>query len=106
MSDQSLAQTQASTSATTGVFALLKAKAGVKRAQIMAIYLDGKIREWYSRDDGRGGRFPRQRQRRRGSAVHHGDFTARQRALAGSRIHSGRPLMPLRLLIGSQPAKQ
>jgi len=68
MTDQSHAQTQTSTSTTTGVFALLKAKPGVTRDRVMAImpaeiratvqlYLDGKIREWYSREDGRGGVF-------------------------------------------------
>src|SRR5215510_15821514 len=62
------AQTQTSTSTTIGVFALLKAKPGVTREQVMAImpaeiratvqlYLDGKIREWYAREDGRGGIF-------------------------------------------------
>lgn len=68
MSDQSPAQTQTSASATTGVFTLLRAKTGVTRDQVKAImpaeiratlqlYLDGKIREWYSREDGRGGVF-------------------------------------------------
>src|SRR5215813_12154734 len=68
MTDQSQTQTQTSTSTTTGVFALLKAKPGVTRERIMAImpaeiratvqlYLDGRIREWYSREDGRGGVF-------------------------------------------------
>ena len=65
MTGQSHAQTQTSTPTAIGVFALLKRKPGVTREQIMAImpaeiratvqlYLDGKIREWYSRDDGRG----------------------------------------------------
>lgn len=39
MTDQSHAQVQASTSITTGVSALLKAKAGVTREQIMALVL-------------------------------------------------------------------
>ena len=65
MTDQSHVQTQASTSTTTGVFALLKAKPGVTRERVMALmpaeiratvqlYLEGKIREWYMREDGRG----------------------------------------------------
>ena len=52
-------------SPTTGVVVVLTVKAGVTRPQVMAImpaevretvqlYLDGKIREWYSRSDGRG----------------------------------------------------
>ena len=50
---------------TTEVLVMLKPKQGVTRQQIMAImpseiretvklYLDGKIRQWYSRGDGRG----------------------------------------------------
>src|SRR5689334_913586 len=68
MTDQSHAQTQAATSTATAVLALLKAKPGVTRERVMAVmpaairatvqlYLDGKIREWYSRDDGRGAVF-------------------------------------------------
>jgi hypothetical protein len=52
----------------TGVFAVLTPKAGVQREQVMAVmpqeiratvrlYLAGKIREWYSRGDGRGAVF-------------------------------------------------
>ena len=59
---------QTSTSTTTGVFAILTAKPGVKREEVMTImpaeiratvqlYLAGKIREWYAREDGRGGVF-------------------------------------------------
>src|SRR6478752_1376672 len=65
MTEQSHAKTQTSTPTTTGVFALLQAKPGVIRERVMAImpaeiratvqlYLGGKIREWYSRADGRG----------------------------------------------------
>jgi hypothetical protein len=50
---------------TTAVMVVLTAKAGVTREQVMAVmpdeirqtvqlYLNGKIREWYSRGDGRG----------------------------------------------------
>jgi hypothetical protein len=53
---------------TTGVFALLKAKPGVTRDQVMAImpaeiratvklYLEGKIRDWHARADGKGAVF-------------------------------------------------
>ena len=67
MTDPSQAQapTEARTNPTTGVFALLTAKPGVKREEVMAVmpaeiratvrlYLAGKIREWYARGDGRG----------------------------------------------------
>ena len=97
MTDQSHAQTQTSTSTTTAVFALLRAKPGVTRERVMAImpaeiratvqlYLDGKIREWYSREDGKGG-----------------VFLAKEDMLDHEYIPVG-PLMPLRLLMGaSQP---
>ncbi|WP_431016583.1 hypothetical protein [Bradyrhizobium pachyrhizi] len=59
------AQAQAASTVTTGVMVILTAKAGVTRDQVMAVmpdeiratvqlYLNGKIREWYSRSDGRG----------------------------------------------------
>lgn len=62
------AQTQATTPATTAVLVFLTVKAGVTREQVMAVmpaevrqtvqlYLNGKIREWYSRADGRGAVF-------------------------------------------------
>jgi hypothetical protein len=65
MTNPSLAQAQASSPATTGVMVIVTVKAGVTREQVMAImpaeirqtvqlYLNGKIREWYSRSDGRG----------------------------------------------------
>src|SRR5262249_48726375 len=49
----------------TGVMVILTVKAGVTREQVMAVmpaeirqtvqlYLNGQIREWYSRGDGRG----------------------------------------------------
>lgn len=68
MTVQSLAQTQTSTSMTTGVFVVLSAKPGATRDRVMVImpaeiratvqlYLAGKIRQWYSRGDGRGAVF-------------------------------------------------
>ena len=53
---------------TTEVMVILTAKQGATRKQIMAVipseiratvklYLDGKIRQWYSRGDGRGAIF-------------------------------------------------
>ena len=117
MADKSHAQTQTSTSTTTGVFALLKAKPGITRERVMAImpaeiratvqlYLDGKIREWYSREDGRGGVF----------LLNTGDVAeaksvmeslplAKENMLDHEYIPVG-PLMPLRLLMGNQSAMQ
>ncbi|MCG2637925.1 MULTISPECIES: hypothetical protein [Bradyrhizobium] len=62
---QTQSQTQAAAPAVTGVFVILTVKQGVAREQVMAVlpaeiratvqlYLGGKIREWYSRGDGRG----------------------------------------------------
>jgi hypothetical protein len=56
---------QAATPTTTGVMVMLTVKAGVTREQVFAVmpaeirqtvqlYLNGKIREWFSRADGRG----------------------------------------------------
>jgi len=61
----SVAQAQATAPTTTGVMVIVTVKAGVTREQAMAVmpaeirqtvqlYLNGKIREWYSRGDGRG----------------------------------------------------
>jgi len=68
MTEQSQSQTQPSTSTITGVFALLKAKPDTTRERVIALmpaeiratvqlYLEGKIREWHAREDGRGAVF-------------------------------------------------
>jgi hypothetical protein len=65
MAHPSVAQAQATSPTTTGVIVILTVKPGVTREQVMAVmsaeirqtvqlYLNGKIREWYSRGDGRG----------------------------------------------------
>ena len=65
IANPSLAQEQALSPATTAVMVMVTVKAGVTREQVMAtmpaeiqetvqLYLNGKIREWYSRSDGRG----------------------------------------------------
>jgi hypothetical protein len=65
MTDPSVAQAQAISPTTTGVMVILTVKSGIAREQVMAVmpaeiretvqlYLSGKIREWYSRGDGRG----------------------------------------------------
>jgi hypothetical protein len=62
------AAAQAQTFSPTGVIVLLTVKTDVTREQVMAVmpaevratvqlYLNGKIREWYSRGDGRGAIF-------------------------------------------------
>ena len=64
MTHPSAAQAQATSPTTTGVMVILTVKAGVTREQVMAVMpaeirqtvqldLNGQIREWYSRADGR-----------------------------------------------------
>jgi hypothetical protein len=115
MADKSHAQTQTSTSTTTGVFALLKAKPGVTRERVMAImpaeiratvqlYLEGKIREWYTREDGRGGVFLlNTADLAEATAIMESLPLAKEDMLDHEYIPVG-PLMPLRLLLGSQSA--
>ena len=117
MSDQSHAQTQTSTSPTTGVFAVLTAKTGVKREQILAVmpaeiratvqlYLEGKIREWYAREDGRGAVFlVNTKDVTEAESIMESLPLAKEHLLDHEYIAVG-PLLPLRLLIGSPPAKQ
>ena len=104
------AQTQTSTSTTTGVFALLKAKPGVTRDRVMAImpaeiratvqlYLDGKIREWYAREDGKGGVFLlNARDVAEAQSIMESLPLAKENMLDHEYIPVG-PLMPLRLLL-------
>jgi hypothetical protein len=117
MSDQSQAQTQTSTSTVTGVFALLKAKPGVTRERVMAImpaevratvqlYLDGKILQWYARDDGKGGVFlVNAKTVDEAESIMESLPLAKEQLIDHEYIPVG-PLMPLRLLIAGQPAKQ
>ena len=117
MTDQSQAQTQTSTSTTTGVFALLKAKPSLTRELVMAImpaeiratvqlYLDGKIREWYSREDGRGGVFLLStRDVAEAKSIMESLPLAKEGLLDHEYIPVA-PLMPLRVLMGNQAAKQ
>ena len=117
MTDTTPAQSLASTSTTTGVFALLTAKPGVTRERIMAImpaeiratvqlYLDGKIREWYSREDGRGGVFLLNTSDvAEARSIMESLPLAKEHILDHEYIPVG-PLMPLSLLTGSQSTKQ
>lgn len=68
MAFPSVAQAQAAWPTATGVLVILTVKAGVTREQVMTVmpaevrqtvqlYLNGKVREWYSRADGRGAVF-------------------------------------------------
>jgi hypothetical protein len=113
MADPSIAQTQ-STSPTTGVMVILTVRPGVTREQVMAImpdeirqtvqlYLNGTVREWYSRSDGRGAIFLLNvKDVADGHAIMEGLPLARQELMDHEYIAVG-PLMPLRLLMMTKP---
>ena len=110
MTDPSLAQAQAPSITTTGVLVVLTVKAGIAREQVMAVmpdevrqtvqlYLNGKIREWYSRSDGRGAVFLLDvKDVAEGHAIMDALPLAKQDLVDHEYIAVG-PLMPLRLLM-------
>jgi hypothetical protein len=95
---------------------ILTVKAGVTREQVMAImpaeirqtvqlYLNGKIREWYSRGDGRGAVFMLDtRDVAEAHAIMDGLPLAKQDIVDHEYIAVG-PLFPLRLLMAN-PERQ
>ena len=106
------AQAQATSPTTTGVMVILTVKAGVTREQVMAVmpteirqtvqlYLNGKIREWYSRGDGRGVVFLLDtRDVAEAQATMEGLPLAKQNLMDHEYIAVG-PLLPLRLLVAN-----
>jgi len=110
MADPSLAQAQATSPTTTGVMVILTVKAGVTREQVMAVmpdeirqtvqlYLNGRVREWYSRSDGRGAVFLLDvKDVAEAHAIMEGLPLAKQNLLDHEYIAVG-PLLPLRLLM-------
>jgi hypothetical protein len=112
MSQPSIAQTQATSPATTGVMAILTVKAGVTREQVMTVmpaeirqtvqlYLNGKIREWFSRGDGRGAVFLLDTgDVAEAQAMMEGLPLAKQNLVDHEYIAVG-PLLPLRLLMAN-----
>jgi hypothetical protein len=113
MADSSPAQAQASSSATTGVIVILTVKAGVTREQVMDVmpseiretmqlYLNGKIREWYSRGDGRGVVFLLDtRDVAEARAIMEALPLAKENIVDDQYVAVG-PLLPLRLLMGDR----
>ena len=89
---------------------ILTVKAGVTREQVMAVmpteirqtlqlYLNGKIREWYSRGDGRGAVFLLDtRDVAEAQTIMEGLPLAKQNLMDHEYIAVG-PLLPLRLLM-------
>jgi hypothetical protein len=112
MTNSSVAQAQASAPATTGVIVILTVKAGVTREKVMAVmpaevretvqlYLNGKIREWYSRHDGRGVVLLLDtRDVAEAHAIMEGLPLAKENIMDHEYIAVG-PLLPLRLLIAN-----
>ena len=110
MAHPSVAQAQAISPTTTGVMVIITVKAGVTREQVMAVmsaeirqtvqlYLNGKIREWYSRADGRGAVFLLDaKDVTEAHAVMEGLPLAKQNLMDHEYIAVG-PLLPLRLLM-------
>ena len=112
MTHPSVAQAQAISPTTTGVMVILTVKAGVAREQVMGVmpaeirqtvqlYLNGKIREWYSRGDGRGVvLLLNSGDVTEAQAIMEGLPLARQNLMDHEYIAVG-PLLPLRLLVAN-----
>ena len=117
MSDANPNQAQPPSLTTTGVFAILSAKAGVAREQIMSVmpaevrataqlYLEGKIRDWYTRADGQGAVFLLNvGTEAEAEALMESLPLAKAHLLDHAYIAVG-PLMPLRLLLNPPSAAQ
>jgi hypothetical protein len=108
----SSAQAQAVAPTTTGVMVILTVKANVTREQVMAVmpaeiretvqlYLNGKIREWYSRGDGRGAVFLLDtKDVAEARAIMEGLPLGKEKLVDEEFIAVG-PLLPLRLLMAN-----
>jgi hypothetical protein len=117
MTEPSTAQAQAATSSTSGVLVILTAKANVTREQIMAVmptevrqtvqlYVNGKIREWFSRADGRGAVFLLDtKDVAEAHAIMEGLPLAKEDLMDHAYIAVG-PLLPLRLLLAGPERPQ
>src|SRR5262245_55062169 len=102
---------------TTEVMVILTARQGVTRQQIMNImpaeiratvklYLDGKIRQWYSRGDGKGVIFLIDAKTvEEAHAVIDAMPLSKENLMDHEYIPVG-PLLPLTALIGTGPARQ
>jgi hypothetical protein len=102
---------------TTEVLVIQTAKQGVNPQQIMAVmpaeiratvklYFDGKIRQWYSRGDGKGVVFlVDAKTEDEARAVMETLPLAKEQLMDHQYIPVG-PLMPLRALMGGGPARQ
>ena len=101
---------------TTDVMVILTAKQGITRQQIMAVmpdeiratvklYLDGKIRQWYSKGDGKGVVFLIDAKTvEEARAIIDAMPLSKQNLMDHEFIPLG-PLMPLGMLMGGGPAQ-
>ena len=117
MTHPSLAQAQSVSPTTTGVMVMLTVKAGVTREQVMVVmpaeirqtvqlYLNGKVREWYSRGDGRGVVFLLDaKDVAEAHAIMEGLPLAKQNLMDHEYIAVG-PLLPLGLLTANPERRQ
>jgi hypothetical protein len=108
----SVAQAQAISPTTTGVMVIVTVKSGVTREQVATVmpaeiretvqlYLKGKIREWYSRGDGRGVVFLLDaKDVAEARAIMEALPLAKQNLIDDEYIAVG-PLLPLRLLMAN-----
>ena len=70
------------------------------------LYLDGKIRDWHSREDGRGAVFFQNAKDVAEASSIMETLPLAQQNLMDHEYIPVSPLMPLRLLIGTQASKQ
>ena len=117
MAHPSVAEAQAISPTITGVMVILTVKAGVTREQVVAVmpaeirqtvqlYLNGNIREWYSRSDGRGVVFLLDvRDVAEAQAIMEGLPLAKQSLMDHEYIAVG-PLLPLGLLTANPERRQ
>lgn len=112
MTEPFVVQTQSAPSATIGVLVILTAKANVTREQVMAVmptevrqtvqlYLNGKIREWFSRADGRGAVFLLDTKDVAEAHAMMGVLPLAKQNLMDHEYIAIGPLLPLRLLLAS-----
>ncbi|WP_354128661.1 MULTISPECIES: hypothetical protein [unclassified Bradyrhizobium] len=117
MTEASIAQTQNLSPVTTGVMVILTAKSNVTREQVMAVmpaevrqtvqlYVGGKIREWFSRADGRGAVFLLDTRDVAEAHAIMDDLPLARQGLVDHEYIAVGPLLPLRLLLASPERPQ
>jgi hypothetical protein len=117
MTEASIAQTQNVSPVTTGVMVILTAKGNVTREQVMAVmpaevrqtvqlYVGGKIREWFSRADGRGAVFLLDTKDVAEAHAIMDDLPLARQGLVDHEYIAVGPLLPLRLLLADPERPQ